>query len=61
MKRYEYVNVYIGRLLGAESEKHREIIDNYAERGYRYVGYIPVRIADNGKIKEIDLVFETDC
>ncbi|MDD6317198.1 MAG: DUF4177 domain-containing protein, partial [Clostridia bacterium] len=61
MKRYEYVNVHIGKFCGAKSEEHRQIIDEYAAKGYRYVGYIPTNISDYGKIKDMDLVFEKDC
>ncbi len=61
MKRYEYVNVHIGKFCGAKSEEHRAIIDEYAAKGYRYVGYIPTNISDYGKIKDMDLVFEMDC
>ena len=32
MKRYEYVNVHIGKLFGAKSEEHRAIIDEYAKK-----------------------------
>lgn len=60
MKKYEYVNVHVGRLYGAKSEEHRKIIDEYAARGYSYVGYIPTNINDNGKIKDMDLIFEID-
>lgn len=61
MKRYEYVNVHIGKFCGAGSEEHRAIIDEYASKGYRYVGFIPTDISDYGKIKAMDLVFEIDC
>ena len=61
MKKYEYVNVHIGRLCGAKSEEHRAIIDQYAAKGYRYVGYIPTNISDYGKIKDMDLIFEIEC
>ena len=60
MKRYEYVSVHIGRLFGACSEEHRKIIDDYAKRGYRYVGFIPTDMSDYGKIKDMDLIFEID-
>ncbi len=60
MKKYAYVNVHINKFLGAKSEDHRIIIDEYAKRGYRYVGYIPVDISDYGKFKEMDLIFEID-
>ncbi len=61
MKRYEYVHVHIGKIFGAKTEEHREIIDKYAEKGYRYAGCIPTNISDYGKIKDMDLVFEMDC
>lgn len=61
MKRYEYVNLHIGKFCGAKSEEHRKIIDEYAAKGYRYVGYIPTNINDYGKIKDMDLVFEIDA
>ena len=60
MKKYEYVNVRINKFIGAISEEHRQIIDEYAAQGYRYVGFIPTNISDYGKIKEMDLVFEID-
>ncbi len=60
MKKYEYVNIDIDSFFGAGSEEHRQIIDEYAAKGYRYVGYIPTNINDHGKIKELDLIFEID-
>ncbi len=60
MKKYEFVNVKIIRIVGAKSEEHRKIIMEYAAKGYRYVGYIPTDISDYGKIKYMDLVFELD-
>ena len=60
MKQYEYVRVSINRFVGAKSEEHRAIIGEYAAKGYGYVGYIPTNISDYGKIKEMDLIFETD-
>lgn len=60
MKKYEYVNVQIGKFVGAKSEEHRRIIDQYAKKGYRYVGFIPTVMNDHGKIKNMDLIFELD-
>ena len=60
MKNYVYVNVHIGTFWSAKSEEHRDIIDEYAAKGYRYAGYIPTNINDYGKIKDMDLIFETD-
>lgn len=60
MKKYEYVSVHIGKIVGAKSKEHRKIIDEYATKGYRYVGYIPTNINNYGKIKDMDLVFEIE-
>lgn len=60
MKKYEYVQVHIGKLVGAKSEEHRRIIDEYAAKGYRYAGFIPTNMSDYGKIKDMDLIFERD-
>lgn len=60
MKKYEYVNINIDGFLGSGSEEHRQIIDEYAAKGYRYVGYIPTYITSHGKIVEMDLIFEID-
>lgn len=60
MKRYEYVGVHIGKWIGAGSQEHRAVIDEYAAHGWRYVGFVPTAISDYGKFKEIDLIFEKD-
>ncbi len=60
MKQYEYVSIKISKLIGARSEEHRAIIDEYAQKGYHYVGFVPTELSDYGKIKVMDLVFERD-
>ncbi len=61
MKKYEYVTIKkINKFIGAECTEHRSIIDSYAANGYRYAGFIPTKMTDYGKIKEIDLIFEKD-
>ena len=59
--RYEYVEVHINRFLGAGSKEHRRLIDEYAAKGYRYVGFIPFNMTDYGKIKDVDLIFEIEA
>ena len=59
MKRYEYVTIACHGFLAGVFETHREIIDDYASRGYRYAGFIPTK-QRNGFIVEIDLIFEQD-
>lgn len=61
MLKYEYVAIERGNgAIGVQAlfTKHREIIDEYAKKGYRYVGYIPTKIHANGKIIDMDLIFE---
>lgn len=60
MKRYEYVKVK-SNFTGTLIDGHREIIDEYALNGFRYVGYIPTMHSLNGAILEIDLIFEIDA
>ena len=60
MFKYEYVTVErkMDVALAAHFTEYREVIDEYAQKGYRYAGYVPTEIHANGKIKEIDLIFE---
>lgn len=60
MKKYEYVRKSIATFWKAGSTDHRQIIDEYAARGFRYVGYIPTKIEGYGRVTEIDLIFEMD-
>lgn len=62
MKKYEYVSVHVGKgILGSKLEEHRQIIDERAAKGWRYAGYIPTLLDTNGKLYEIDLIFECDA
>ena len=60
MKKYVYENINIDNFFYAGSEEHRKIIDDYAAKGYRYVGFIPTVMSSHGKIEEMDLIFEID-
>ncbi len=61
MKLYEYVEVEItSGLFSNGTFEHRIVIDEYAQKGYRYVGYIPTKYSSYGVIKEADLIFEID-
>ncbi len=61
MKAYTYVNLKVsGYLTSLRSEDHRAIIDQYAKKGYRYVGFIPTHMDTYGKLRSIDLIFEKD-
>lgn len=60
MKEYEFVSIRVDTFTGAKSESHKEIIREYAGKGWRYAGVIPTALMNNGKLKEMDLVFERD-
>ena len=53
--RIEYEN---NKMTNAELRGHREIIEEYAKKGYRYVGFVPVKFGPSGKTLAIDLIFE---
>ena len=62
--KYEYVTLKtIGNgLLSNKTRQHREIIDEYAAKGYRYVGWFPTKSSNvlDGVIEEVDLIFEKE-
>lgn len=60
MKKYEYASLKIGKVFSSGSIKHREIIDEYALKGYCYAGYVPTGMDAYGKVNMIDLIFEMD-
>lgn len=60
MKKYAFASIEIKGFLG-KTDEHQQIINKYAANGYRYVGYIPTSINNDGKINSLDLIFEIDC
>lgn len=62
MKRYEYVDVKLDNFApgSAKCTAHREIINEYAANGWRYVGYIPTHLGASGKTVRMDLIFEKE-
>jgi hypothetical protein len=62
MNEYKYVNLECENHKTTSSSVigHREIIDEQAKNGYRYVGYIPTKMGPSGKILSLDLIFENN-
>ena len=60
MKRYEYVQLKVGGIVFNGNYDHRNIIDIYAKKGYRYVGYMPTDFTAHGKMNQVDLIFEIE-
>lgn len=61
MKKYEFVEVKLKNnyVANAEISEHRKIIEEWAEKGYRYAGFIPSKQGPSGKMVVIDLIFES--
>ncbi|MGI6109340.1 MAG: DUF4177 domain-containing protein [Eubacteriaceae bacterium] len=60
MKKYEYVTVKSKLTLKSRVlTAHRDLIDEYAAKGYTYVGYIPTNFNAND-VFAFDLIFEID-
>lgn len=60
MKKYERVRICFDKWLRTRPKEPREIIFEYAKKGYRYVKFTPASISPNLKIREWDLLFEKD-
>lgn len=61
-KKYEYLEIdYTAKgVVFLCTDKHKEVINSYAENGYRYVGFIPTEIDAKGCMRKIDLIFEKE-
>ena len=53
--RLEYYN---SKTANAVISKHQDVIKEYVGKGYKYVGFIPVKFGPSGKTLAIDLIFE---
>lgn len=62
--KYEFVTIdTVGKgFFSNKTSEHREVIENYARRGYRYVGWFPISSSNllEGVIEKVDLIFEID-
>lgn len=59
-KYYEYVEVELENHKATTSELkgHREIIEQYAEKGLTFAGSIPTLYGPSGKVLRIELIFK---
>lgn len=62
MKKYEYVSLKFKGFFANFSleDDYKKIIDEYARKGFKYVGFVPTKIEGYGRITSIDLIFEKD-
>ena len=42
----------------AEAKGHKEIIECNAKEGFKYCGFVPVKMGPSGKMLSIDLIFQ---
>ncbi|MCI5795869.1 MAG: DUF4177 domain-containing protein [Ruminococcus sp.] len=52
------VNYDNNKVSCAELTSHREVIEEYASKGYKYLGFVPVKLGPSGKMLALDLVFD---
>lgn len=58
MKEYEFVPLTMRRkLLSGMTEGHREIIREWAGKGWSYGGFLPTEQLGDGFISEVELIF----
>lgn len=52
------VNYDNNKVSCAELTYHREVIEEYASKGFKYLGFVPVKLGPSGKMLALDLVFD---
>ncbi len=61
--KYEYVTVNtLNGIFSNKNQGYRDVINDYASKGYRYVGWFPVKTNNfiEGAFEKVDLIFEID-
>lgn len=63
MKKYEFVSVSCktSTVFPPVAYEHRDTIEEYAAKGYRYVDSIVTETDSHGCTKKLDLIFEIDA
>ena len=42
----------------SEAQGHKEVIERNAKEGFKYAGFVPVKMGPSGKMLSIDLIFQ---
>lgn len=42
----------------SQTHEHQKLISEFAQKGYHYKGFVPVKFGPSGKMLVIDLIFE---
>lgn len=61
MKKYEYAEIKYQEkgILFSNTTEHRKLIDEYAKKGFQYIGFLPTEIDAKGSFRKIELIFQT--
>ncbi|ASF30759.1 MULTISPECIES: DUF4177 domain-containing protein [Bacillus amyloliquefaciens group] len=60
MYQYKFVRVEVNRWKGQPKEDYKEIIENYAERGWRFTQIFAPAISGYGAANYFDIIFEKE-
>ena len=60
MYEYQYIPLDTGGGFFSGGSEHRKIIDEWAAKGWRYVGFMPMDFPSHGGISCVDLIFERE-
>jgi len=62
MYEYQYIAVETGGgvFFNNRDAAHRQVIEEEARAGWRYVGYVPLEFTGSGSVRSIDLIFERE-
>ena len=58
MYKYKYVEVNLDLVGSSIKSNHHELIDQYAEEGWRLVSLVPISYNNDGKPLKFEIVFE---
>ena len=56
--RIEHLDLNNNPAGSAKAQGHKEIIERNAKEGFKYAGFVPVKMGSSGKMLSIDLIFQ---
>lgn len=52
------INFDNNKLTTSELKGYKEVIEEYINKGYTYIGFVPVSFGPSGKMLAMDLIFD---
>ena len=56
--RIEHIDLINNPAGSVGAQGHKEIIEHNAKEGFKYCGFVPVKMGPSGKMLSIDLIFQ---